>query len=151
MTLRCLLKHPGKPVEEISVPPGQAGLKEMERHLGCDCFDSVNLSLHQGKEFALFVDDEGLRKGLAPNIWNPRGGPYPLVGPVLLVKHDHVSGAQLGLTDEEVKKFTVILLAHDMQRCRVCGCTEFSACEGGCDWAEDEDLCTSCVGKEARP
>lgn len=28
--------------------------------------------------------------------------------------------------------------------CRVCGCTERNACEGGCGWAED-DLCTACA------
>lgn len=28
--------------------------------------------------------------------------------------------------------------------CRLCGCWELQACEGGCAWAE-EDLCTSCV------
>jgi hypothetical protein len=31
-------------------------------------------------------------------------------------------------------------------RCRVCGCTERRACEGGCAWATPEqDLCTSCA------
>lgn len=36
-----------------------------------------------------------------------------------------------------------------VRRCRVCGCTETSACmteEGPCAWAA-ADLCTSCVGK----
>lgn len=28
--------------------------------------------------------------------------------------------------------------------CRVCGCTDERACEGGCWWVED-DLCSSCV------
>jgi hypothetical protein len=32
--------------------------------------------------------------------------------------------------------------------CRVCGCTEEEACEGGCAWAEP-DLCTACVEKES--
>ena len=27
-------------------------------------------------------------------------------------------------------------------KCRVCGCSEFFACEGGCSWQEP-DLCTS--------
>ena len=31
--------------------------------------------------------------------------------------------------------------------CRVCGCTNSVACEGGCHWIE-EDLCSSCEGKE---
>jgi hypothetical protein len=30
------------------------------------------------------------------------------------------------------------------QRCRVCGCSNFSACAGGCWWVED-DLCSSCA------
>jgi hypothetical protein len=28
--------------------------------------------------------------------------------------------------------------------CRLCGCTQDAACEGGCGWAAEE-LCTSCV------
>lgn len=31
--------------------------------------------------------------------------------------------------------------------CRVCGCSEGAACEGGCSWVED-DLCSACQGKE---
>lgn len=30
------------------------------------------------------------------------------------------------------------------QRCRSCGCSNFSACAGGCWWVED-DLCSSCA------
>ncbi len=30
------------------------------------------------------------------------------------------------------------------QSCRRCGCSNFSACDGGCWWVED-DLCSSCV------
>lgn len=35
------------------------------------------------------------------------------------------------------------------KRCRVCGCTENNACEGGCYWVED-DLCSKCeeIGDE---
>ncbi|EKJ5043808.1 hypothetical protein V2113_002817 [Enterococcus faecalis] len=32
----------------------------------------------------------------------------------------------------------------DNRRCRVCGCTQFNACPGGCYWIE-EDLCSQCV------
>ena len=31
--------------------------------------------------------------------------------------------------------------------CRICGCTEDNACEGGCSWVE-EDLCSSCADKK---
>jgi hypothetical protein len=33
------------------------------------------------------------------------------------------------------------------RHCRVCGCTEDNACEGGCSWVED-DLCSACAEKE---
>ena len=32
------------------------------------------------------------------------------------------------------------------RKCRVCGCTEHNACDGGCSWVE-EDLCSSCAGR----
>ena len=32
------------------------------------------------------------------------------------------------------------------RKCRVCGCTEHNACDGGCSWVE-EDLCSACVGE----
>lgn len=31
--------------------------------------------------------------------------------------------------------------------CRICGCTNQRACEGGCHWIEP-DLCSACAGKE---
>jgi ParB/RepB/Spo0J family partition protein len=38
----------------------------------------------------------------------------------------------------------------DEAKCRVCGCTEDSACEGGCHWVVDDgmgDLCSACAEK----
>jgi hypothetical protein len=32
----------------------------------------------------------------------------------------------------------------EVRRCRVCGCTDDRACEGGCSWIE-ADLCSACV------
>jgi hypothetical protein len=32
-------------------------------------------------------------------------------------------------------------------RCRVCGCTDDRACEGGCFWVDKDDtLCSTCAG-----
>lgn len=36
-------------------------------------------------------------------------------------------------------------MSNDEQKCRVCGCTWFNACQGGCYWVES-DLCSECVG-----
>jgi uncharacterized protein with PIN domain len=36
---------------------------------------------------------------------------------------------------------------EDFRFCRVCGCSDEDACEGGCYWVE-EDLCSACVGKD---
>lgn len=34
--------------------------------------------------------------------------------------------------------------------CRVCGCTDQHACDGGCSWADaSHTLCTNCVGLHA--
>jgi hypothetical protein len=33
------------------------------------------------------------------------------------------------------------------RRCRVCGCSEFRACPGGCAWVGSEDLCSACDGR----
>lgn len=35
------------------------------------------------------------------------------------------------------------------QACRVCGCTDDQACEGGCYWVS-YDLCSACVSKRKR-
>jgi hypothetical protein len=35
-----------------------------------------------------------------------------------------------------------------VRSCRVCGCTDDRACEGGCGWAE-QDLCTACIDTTA--
>lgn len=40
----------------------------------------------------------------------------------------------------------VLSNAVSLPRCRVCGCTDLCACEGGCSWVEP-DLCSSCVDK----
>ena len=32
------------------------------------------------------------------------------------------------------------------QACRVCGCTHYTPCDGGCYWVEP-DLCSSCAGE----
>lgn len=34
-------------------------------------------------------------------------------------------------------------LGRAVRACRVCGCTDFRACPGGCSWVED-DLCSAC-------
>ncbi|HYE80855.1 MAG TPA: hypothetical protein VEG39_01675 [Clostridia bacterium] len=37
-----------------------------------------------------------------------------------------------------------VALAAIERKCRVCGCTWFHACPGGCYWV-DNDLCSSCI------
>jgi hypothetical protein len=33
---------------------------------------------------------------------------------------------------------------EEVRTCRECGCTDDDACEGGCEWVED-DLCSRCA------
>lgn len=39
-----------------------------------------------------------------------------------------------------------VLSSSGLRRCRACGCSQYDACEDGCDWA-GEGLCTACVSK----
>jgi hypothetical protein len=32
-----------------------------------------------------------------------------------------------------------------MKSCRVCDCNEERACEGGCSWVDDQDICSRCM------
>lgn len=67
--------------------------------------------------------------------------------------------AACGYELSEIEQLVIDLLAttvtevdeeeFDIPRCRVCGCTDDEACEGGCSWVadpEDEgDLCSQCL------
>ncbi len=39
------------------------------------------------------------------------------------------------------------LVDTDVRTCRVCGCTDQYACDGGCWWVE-RDLCSACTNKQ---
>ena len=39
-------------------------------------------------------------------------------------------------------------IVGSIRKCRVCGCSDFHACPGGCFWVES-DLCSACHVKEA--
>jgi hypothetical protein len=41
-----------------------------------------------------------------------------------------------------------IVLPDGIRSCRVCGCTDWRACSGGCWWV-GEDLCSACRPKSA--
>lgn len=46
--------------------------------------------------------------------------------------------------DEFDREEAEMVAAGEIGQCRVCGCTDIRACEGGCIWAE-VDLCSRCV------
>jgi hypothetical protein len=55
---------------------------------------------------------------------------------------------QLIATEREAGEFD----EYEFGTCRVCGCTEFEACPGGCAWADEtHTLCTNCVDKVPGP
>jgi hypothetical protein len=53
------------------------------------------------------------------------------------------------LTQRTLKKARLIGVQELSRVCRVCGCTEWAACEGGCSWVE-ADLCSKCQEKTKR-
>lgn len=40
-----------------------------------------------------------------------------------------------------------VLAEFEFRYCRVCGCSEHDACEGGCSWA-GADLCSECAERK---
>lgn len=56
-----------------------------------------------------------------------------------------------GLTDDEWAELRVVRAAlPDEATCKVCGCTDSSACEGGCSWVANDlgvDICSACVAR----
>ncbi len=65
--------------------------------------------------------------------------------------HDQITmaigDAGLIAEDEAVDLAVPDLRVFGVRQCRECGCTDQFGCDEGCGWAE-QDLCTSCVGKE---
>lgn len=60
------------------------------------------------------------------------------------------------LDDPAAVSYVIRLCAHGLfipfedaaeRACRVCGCTDSTPCEGGCEWVE-ADLCSACAFKE---
>lgn len=65
---------------------------------------------------------------------------------------DHANDLMMRYYAAMAKRRKVVAAAKvpKERHCRVCGCTEFSACqtpEGPCHWVE-EDLCSACSGKK---
>jgi len=58
----------------------------------------------------------------------------------------------MGWTDaagsyKELTREIITICESDSAKCRVCGCTQYNACPGGCYWVEDE-LCSNCFDPE---
>jgi hypothetical protein len=57
---------------------------------------------------------------------------------------------QLGYqpSDWERERLDAAAAAGRVRSCRVCGCTDDEACDGGCEWVDDPqggDLCSACA------
>ncbi|WP_206458683.1 hypothetical protein [Anaerovorax sp. IOR16] len=69
--------------------------------------------------------------------------PYIVSGSELVKMKCHENGKYFGggYSTEFLLK---VPKRYDEQKCRICGCTWYNACPGGCYWVE-EDLCSACV------
>ncbi len=59
---------------------------------------------------------------------------------------------QFSLADRKEAQVVVLVSIFgddcDEPACTVCGCSEMDACEGGCEWVdEDLSLCSACAGE----
>jgi len=65
-----------------------------------------------------------------------------LLSPTLDADPEHLRCANARLI-ERAGEIATELRAQEARRCRVCGCSNAVACEGGCEWVE-ENLCSKC-------
>jgi len=69
-------------------------------------------------------------------------GTPDLVTPTLDADPEHLRCANARLI-ERAGEIAAELRAEEARRCRVCGCGNAAACDGGCEWVE-QDLCSKC-------
>lgn len=120
----------------------------------------MNLQVPEKETLCMIVNEEGRLLGLEIN----EVGSYlyndirerenyswdSIIGNILIMAEGFMNGEPdiVGLTIEQTivlyrelkSKFSLL----KEKKCRVCGCTDISACPGGCYWVED-DLCSECV------
>lgn len=70
-------------------------------------------------------------------------------GAILRMTPDGGMSAELldGRVGYGVNSVEALRDAREQRRCRVCGCTDMHACDGGCYWVAD-DLCSACADPE---
>lgn len=101
---------------------------------------SCNLSPRTAESFRELIGrkdikiNEGARRAIA--IWR-------------FVEDEIAAGNRLAVIEPGGAIRKVVLVDDDpVPACRVCGCTEDQACDGGCHWVDDPqmgDLCSRCV------
>lgn len=84
-----------------------------------NCFDIVTYANFGKENIAAYVDDEGILKHQKPTFWLLDGQSvykYPLVGNIVVVKHENLRGEGLDsvcLTDEEIELVCGKILTDD--------------------------------------
>jgi hypothetical protein len=137
-------------------------LKGMQEQVGGNIevvrpFGFTYLNVPNKLSLVMIANEEGLCIQLPLNLLGTRLYNYPelddeqpIVGDILIMAEGFVDGEPdiVGLTNEQTIVLYRELKANfnflTEKKCRVCGCTDISACPGGCYWVED-DLCSECV------
>ena len=101
------------------------------RHLGID------MDEHQGKCFILRPDSDPSARAALLEYAHHTGDEGLMFGIYSLLEE----------MEEEIVSDDDPDVVLEERVCRVCGCTQFNACPGGCYWVE-HDLCSACATAE---
>lgn len=121
-----VLAMPGLKAEVRDIPAGDAALEALKKMVGGWIdktywpFDDASM-FPEGRKAVLWVNDEGLRQRLAPNLPHPSGivafegqRTGHLLGPVVVSAYDEADGDELGLPDSA----TALTICHMLDEAR---------------------------------
>jgi hypothetical protein len=99
VTVRAIVKHPGKPAEVVQIGRTLADLQKLVGGFA-EVGVKAPIPLDRRHELLVYVNDEGAINGMAPNVRRPTDG-WPLCGPIVLVKSKPGDGYPVDMTEAE--------------------------------------------------
>lgn len=103
--------------------------------------------IDDSRSVAMVCDEEGLLKELPPNFHlYDASPPRYIAGDAFFCEYVRGDEDLHSISAKAARLLARMFGRRFTMRCRVCGCTDDRACDGGCSWARP-CLCSKCAGK----
>jgi hypothetical protein len=99
VTVRAIVKNPGKPAEVVQIGTTLADLQKLVGGFA-EVGVRVPIPFDRRHELLVYVNDEGAINGMPPNVCRPTDG-WTLCGPVVLVKSKCGDGYPIEMSEAE--------------------------------------------------